>query len=669
MAINGSKLLISNRGEIACRIIRSAKRLGMITIAVYSDADKHALHTQLADEAYYLGPSPSAESYLCGDKIIALAKQAGAQAIHPGYGFLSEDPEFALACEQANMIFVGPPPSAMRAMASKSAAKTQLESLDIPLIPGYHGKAQDTKTLKKAASTVGFPVLLKAAAGGGGRGMRLVHEASMLDEAIDSAKREAKAAFADDTLLIEKYLEHPRHIEIQLFVDKHGDGVYLFERDCSIQRRHQKIIEEAPAFHLPRTLIKKMGETAVTIAKAIGYVGAGTIEFLVDEKQHFYFMEMNTRLQVEHPITEMITGLDLVEWQLRIAFGEPLPCQQTAIKNEGHAIEVRLCAENPYEGFTPASGLITALHLPPPQSWLRIDTGFTEGDTISRFYDSMIAKLIVWGETREQAVSRLITALSAYRLTGVSTNRDLLLAIIQTSDYQQGNINTHFINEHSDLLKKPEPSLDVIAFTSCYMMKTIKPRQIDTTSPWLINDNWQLYLPATQSLQLQHDKDTYHVNIEHHYDHDDVFINGAKQPLRVELDLMQHISNPHNQTSTWEGSINQIKKSYYCLQTGDTVNLFTDNMHTTLTLITVNAASLQQDDAAQLHAPMPASVIAIPIQLKQQVKQGETLMVLEAMKMEHTIQAPFAGIITAIYFNIGQVVQEGSKLVDLEPIQ
>ena len=411
------KLLIANRGEIACRIIQTAKRLGILTVAVYSAADEHALHTRMADEAYYLGPAPSRDSYLNIDNILAIAKLSGATAIHPGYGFLAENADFAEACVQAGFIFIGPPAQAIRTMGSKSAAKSALTPLAIPMLPGYHGADQNVKTLEKHALSIGFPLLIKAAAGGGGRGMRLVTEKTHLHEAIESAKREALAAFGDDTLLLEKYLEKPRHIEIQLFADSLGQAVYLFERDCSIQRRHQKIVEEAPAVGLPRELVARMGDASVLIAKTIGYEGAGTIEFLVDEQQQFFFMEMNTRLQVEHPVTEYITGLDLVEWQLRVAAGEPLPCKQDALQCRGHAIEVRLCAEDPYEQFTPASGMLSFVGLPTPQAWLRVDTGFGTGDTISRYYDSMIAKLIVFGETREQAVVRLQQALTQYHLS------------------------------------------------------------------------------------------------------------------------------------------------------------------------------------------------------------------------------------------------------------
>lgn len=676
------KLLIANRGEIACRIIKTAKQLGIKTVAVYSDADSHALHTKLADEAYYLGPAPSRESYLCIDKILAIAEISGANAIHPGYGFLAENPDFADACVNHGVVFIGPPASAIRAMGSKSAAKAALAPLGIPLIPGYHGADQSLETLQQQALQIGFPLLIKAAAGGGGRGMRLVTDKNALRDAIDGAKRESLAAFGDDTLLLEKYLEKPRHIEIQLFADSLGQAVYLFERDCSIQRRHQKIIEEAPAIGLPRDLIQRMGEAAVLIAKTIGYEGAGTIEFLVDEKHQFFFMEMNTRLQVEHPVTEKITGLDLVEWQLRIAAGEPLPLTQEMLSCHGHAIEVRLCAEDPYEGFTPASGLLTYVELPETASWVRVDTGFGTGDTISRYYDSMIAKLIVWGETREQAIVRLQQALTQYHITGLATNRDLLLAISQTDTYRSGDLSTRFITDHPQLLQAPQVPTHIVAMTAGYWLLTAKHEHAtdDINSPWHLGHNWQNGLPAKQSLRLKTSQGLAIADlIRHEPKHDDhpvahalatttMAISVDHSPaITVTFALKSKYRIGETLISDWHISIDGEQRAYQCVQTHERIDVFVAGEHYAVYAHPTRTETEISESELALHAPMPAAVIAIPVQLKQNVKQGEPLMVLEAMKMEHTIFAPFAGTVTAIYFAIGNVVQEGSKLVELEP--
>ena len=412
------KILIANRGEIACRVIKTARRLGILTVAVYADADRNALHVTMADEAVHIGASPSRESYLVGSKIIAAAIQTNARAIHPGYGFLSENAEFSEQCQSAGLVFIGPPASAIQAMGSKSAAKTIMGEAGVPLVPGYHGADQSDSKLRDSAHDMGYPVLLKAVAGGGGKGMRQVWSADEFDQALSAARREAKSSFGNDDMLVEKYLTKPRHVEVQVFCDQNGSGVYLFERDCSVQRRHQKVIEEAPAPNLPQGLRESMGDTAVRAAQAIGYVGAGTVEFLLDEDGSFYFMEMNTRLQVEHPVTEMITGQDLVEWQLRVAAGEALPKTQSELQIKGHAFEARIYAEDPDNDFLPVTGNLSFLRPPPESEHVRVDTGVIQGDDVSIYYDPMIAKLIVWDETRERALARLARALSEYPRSG-----------------------------------------------------------------------------------------------------------------------------------------------------------------------------------------------------------------------------------------------------------
>src|SRR5689334_14494830 len=423
-------LLIANRGEIAVRVARTARRMGIRTIGVYSDADAHALHVEACDEAYRIGPPAPRESYLNGEAIIATARRSGAQAIHPGYGFLSENEDFAAACARAGLVFVGPPPAAIAAMGSKSAAKMIMSRAGVPLVPGYHGDDQDPARLAREAEAIGYPVLIKATAGGGGKGMKIVERAADFAAALASARREARASFGDDRVLLEKYLVAPRHIEIQVFADTHGNAVHLFERDCSVQRRHQKVLEEATAPGMTQATRAAMGDAAVASARAIGYVGAGTVEFIVpatfQRDGAFYFMEMNTRLQVEHPVTEMVTGLDLVEWQLRVAAGEPLPLAQRDIRARGHAIEARIYAEDPSRGFLPSIGRIAYWRMPPPSMHVRVDTGFRAGDDVSPYYDPMLAKLIVWGEDRDCARERLVEALGGCQVVGVSTNLDLL---------------------------------------------------------------------------------------------------------------------------------------------------------------------------------------------------------------------------------------------------
>ena len=445
-----NKILIANRGEIACRVIRTAHRLGIRCVAIYSEADANAMHVAMADEAVCVGPAPSKDSYLKMDTILEVAKQTGAQAIHPGYGFLSENAPFVQKCQEADIVFIGPPASAIEAMGSKSAAKRIMEEANVPLVPGYHGEDQDPALLKRHSDEMGYPVLLKATAGGGGKGMRVVWAADEFDSALDAAKREAMNGFADDTMLVEKYLTKPRHVEIQVFCDKHGNSVYLAERDCSVQRRHQKVVEEAPAPGMSDELRKAMGEAAVRAAEAIGYEGAGTVEFLLDEDGSFYFMEMNTRLQVEHPVTELITGQDLVEWQLKAASGQTLPLSQDDVQINGHAVEVRIYAEDPDNDFLPATGKLEYLRTPEENRYVRVDTGVREGDEVSIYYDPMIAKLIVWDENRDRAMQRMSQALTEYRIAGMKTNTHFLKRLIDNPAFRAAELDTGFIEKHEE---------------------------------------------------------------------------------------------------------------------------------------------------------------------------------------------------------------------------
>ena len=466
-------LLIANRGEIACRIIRTARAMGIRTIAVYSDADASARFVRLADEAWRLGPAPARDSYLRAERILDIARASGAEAIHPGYGFLSENAEFAQACADAGVVFVGPPPAAIAAMGSKSAAKQLMERAQVPLTPGYHGDEQDAGFLHQQADQIGYPVLIKASAGGGGKGMRIVERSADFPDALASCRREASASFGDDRVLIERYLQKPRHIEIQVFADQHGEAVYLFERDCSVQRRHQKVLEEAPAPGMDAARRQEMGEAACAAARAVGYVGAGTVEFIVEPDGRFYFMEMNTRLQVEHPVTEMITGQDLVAWQLRVAAGEPLPLRQDALRIHGHAIEARIYAEDPDRDFLPATGQLIRLRPPTESASVRVDTGVQEGDAITPYYDPMIAKLIVWGDDRQQALARLDQALADYRVLGLTTNIAFLRRLARHPAFAGADLDTGLIARHQAELLPPAsalPDADALVAAACWLL-------------------------------------------------------------------------------------------------------------------------------------------------------------------------------------------------------
>jgi len=653
-------LLIANRGEIACRIIKTCQRLGIKTIAIYSTVDENARHVRLADEAYWVGPPPSKESYLSIETIIEIAKKSKAEAIHPGYGFLSEHVAFAAACEKAGICFVGPKPHAIKIMGSKSEAKKQMALAKVPLIPGYHGDLQSEEDLLKEAKKIGFPILLKASCGGGGKGLRAVFHEKEFHSALKSAKREALASFGNEDMLIEKYLEAPRHIEVQIFMDQYGEGVYLFERDCSIQRRHQKIIEEAPAPHISETLRKNLGSTALMAAKAIEYTGAGTVEFLVDEKENFYFMEMNTRLQVEHPVTEMITGLDLVEWQLRIAAKEPLPQKQDSLSSKGHAIEARIYAEDPEQDFLPSIGKILYLREPSLNEHVRIDTGVETGDMISPYYDAMISKLIVWGEHRESALRHLQTALKQYQIFGVATNLSYLTHITEQPDFQKGAFTTHFIKEHeSSLLEKtsyPSKAYALGALFLLFQQQETQKKHLseEPDSPWRETDSWKLNLPHQQTFTFEHHKEQISVMIQ---------IEETQYKISVEKE-------------TFIASIKKVTpEEYHISLNGETFQI-RGILHENLLFISGNefhytlfqkkktlqafSGNLKKDT---LSSPMPGTLVAIETKPGDFVKKGTPLLIVEAMKMEHVIRAPQDGEIKEIYFSLGDAVEEGVELI------
>ncbi|MFN3460692.1 MAG: acetyl-CoA carboxylase biotin carboxylase subunit, partial [Oceanibaculum sp.] len=533
-------LLIANRGEIACRIARTARNLGIRTIAVYSEADAGSLHVESCDEAWPIGPAPARDSYLRGDVILDVAKRAGADAIHPGYGFLSENADFARACAEAGIIFVGPPASAIEAMGSKSAAKQLMEKAKVPLVPGYHGDRQEPAFLERQANRIGYPVLIKASAGGGGKGMKVVEQPADFAAQLASARREASASFGDDKVLIEKYLVRPRHVEIQVFADGHGNCLHLFERDCSVQRRHQKVIEEAPAPGMTGERRREMGEAAVAAAKAISYVGAGTVEFIVDAAGDFFFMEMNTRLQVEHPVTEAITGLDLVEWQLHVAAGGTLPLTQDQLRINGHAFEARLYAEDPARGFVPQTGRLAALRF--PTEGVRIDTGVREGDTVSVHYDPMIAKLIVHGADRTQALDRLVRALEATRVAGLATNIGFLAALARQPAFASGDVHTGFITEHeADLLPPAQPAGDLHLALAALAFMAARTREAqdaaarsgDPFSPWHRVDGWRLNDDAHHSLRFRDGEAERAVTLHFRRDGFALDLPGGSLPARL----------------------------------------------------------------------------------------------------------------------------------------
>ncbi|HKM36374.1 MAG TPA: acetyl/propionyl/methylcrotonyl-CoA carboxylase subunit alpha [Thiopseudomonas sp.] len=641
-------LLIANRGEIACRIMKTAKAQGLKTVAVHSEVDRNARHARTADICYNLGGARPAESYLLIDKIIEAAQATGAQAIHPGYGFLAENSGFAQAIEDAGLIFLGPPASAIVAMGSKSAAKLLMEEAGVPLVPGFHGEEQDYETFRIASEKIGYPVLLKATAGGGGKGMKVVEKESELKEALESAQREAKSAFGNPIMLVEKYVLKPRHVEIQIFADMHGNCVYLNERDCSIQRRHQKVVEEAPAPGISPELRKTMGEAAVKAAQAIGYVGAGTVEFLLDARGEFFFMEMNTRLQVEHPITELITGQDLVAWQIRIARGEKLPLTQEQVPLNGHAIEVRLYAEDPDNDFLPSTGTLNLYREPAAGEGRRVDTGIEEGDSISPFYDPMIGKLIAWGENREEARQRLLAMLAETHIHGVRTNLAFLSRILAHPAFAAAELDTDFIPRHeADLFITPAElpaEFWSAAGRAWALSQNHRIREDDPSSQWAVASGWRSAQPQLYTLNLQSGE--------------------QQQKVVVYCDDLTHTKLINDKLVIEE---NNMTQQYPALRVGNTLYLeWQGELHpvTQVDFIAQAAASSQQQGG--LTAPMNGNIVQILVTPGQTVKQGATLVVLEAMKMEHSISAPHDGIVQNIFCAEGDMVSDGMVLVELD---
>ncbi len=653
------KLLIANRGEIACRIMRTASKMGVRTVAVYSEADADAMHVAMADEAVAIGPAPARESYLAGEKIIAAAKATGAEAIHPGYGFLSENAEFADRVAAAGLIFVGPPPAAIRAMGSKSEAKALMERAGVPVVPGYHGRDQGDAALCDAAELIGYPVLLKASAGGGGKGMRRVDKKAEFAAALASARREAKAAFGDERMLVEKYLLRPRHVELQVFADSHGNALHLFERDCSIQRRHQKVIEEAPAPGLPAELRRRMGDAAVAAARAVGYVGAGTIEFILDESGEFYFMEMNTRLQVEHPVTEMITSLDLVALQLRVAAGEPLPFTQEQVSERGHAFEARIYAEDPARDFLPATGRIGHFRVPPRSEHVRVDTGVRSGDEISIHYDPMIAKLIVWDRNRELARQRLVKALGEVELTGFSNNIEFLQALARDPAFARAEVDTGFIERHRNRLFAPRAPAGEEIYAAAALSILLAESAGASASPWAAADGWRLNLEASREFRFSEGGRTERRFVLH-YARSGYFLDfgaGRQKASATSLD---------------DGRLRVVlgdrRFDASVVRRGPLFTVFAGGQAWRLTMADpLAAAETIEAPTGRLSAPMPGRIAQLHVKPGQAVKHGETLLVLEAMKMEHSIQAPRDGVVAAIGYAVGELVEEGVELLSLKP--
>lgn len=656
-----NKILIANRGEIACRVIKTAHAMGIRCVAVYSEADANARHVQMADEAYLLGPAPSKESYLRGDKILAIAKQSGAQAIHPGYGFLSENEDFAQACADAGVVFIGPPVAAIAAMGSKSAAKAIMQAANVPLVPGYHGDNQDEQFLAEEANRIGYPLLLKAAYGGGGKGMKVVWQQSEFIEQLHSAKREALNGFGNDKILMERYLTKPRHVEIQVFADHAGNAVYLHERDCSIQRRHQKVIEEAPAPNFTAAQRKAMGEAAVQAAKAIGYTGAGTVEFLFDEDGSFYFMEMNTRLQVEHPVTEMITGQDLVKWQLLVANQQPLPLTQAQIPLDGHAIEVRIYAEDPDNNFLPATGTLTYLRQPDASRFVRVDTGVTENDEVSPFYDPMIAKLIVWDESRDRAIARMRRALDDYRIAGVKTNLNFLTRLVEHPAFAAAQLDTHFIEHHQADLFAPEQQepTQALMLAALYLLLKQQPQQ-QVQSPWQSAIGWRLNEQAQVVFNLSRDEQNTTVSISQ----PNRSSGDAGQGFHLNVGDIQVNAHAKLQHDELHATINGHQSKARISQYEDTVSVFIKHLRFDFEYKTSVDVALDDDQTGGLTAPMNGTVVAVLVDAGQSVAAGQTLVVMEAMKMEYAIKAPRDGVVNAVFYAAGDLVKDGAELVD-----
>jgi 3-methylcrotonyl-CoA carboxylase alpha subunit len=653
-------LLIANRGEIACRVIRTARAMGLRTVAVYSEADADALHVAMADDAVLLGPARARDSYLNIDRILEAAQKTGAEAIHPGYGFLSENADFARRCAEAGIVFVGPTAEMMEAMGSKSGSKALMEKAGVPLVPGYHGEAQDEKTLADAANKIGFPVLAKASAGGGGRGMRIVRSADELAAAIVSAKREALAAFGDDRMLIEKFVQNPRHIEVQIVGDSHGNLVSLFERECTLQRRHQKVIEEAPSPTLGPEQREAVCAAARKAAGAVNYVGAGTIEFVSDGKEVF-FIEMNTRLQVEHPVTELITGVDLVEWQLRVAFGEKLPLAQDQIKLNGHAIEARVYAENPNKNFMPSVGRIRTWRTPDEVDGLRIDAGYGEGKTVSPNYDAMLAKLIAWAPTRDLAISRLNRGLEETDVRGIVTNIPFLSALITHPDVRANQIDTSFIERELAKLTPAEAALTELELGAA-VAAILRSEEIaagaDARSPWRAASGWTAVGARQRSFVFRQADGERKVALHYGSGPSTLAIDGreltfasspsARGGLDVVLDgVKHHVTGLLDEHEVYVRTRNGRFEFHWVDPFG--------------------TEDEEQAGADRVVAPLPGTVVALLVEEGTSVEKGAAILTLEVMKMEQTLRAPFAGIVKELKCKVGDIVQEGVELAEIEP--
>jgi 3-methylcrotonyl-CoA carboxylase alpha subunit len=672
-----TKILIANRGEIACRVAATARKLGIRTVAVYADADANAKHVLACDEAVHIGASPPKESYLLGARIIEAALATGAQAVHPGYGFLSENDGFAQACADAGLVFIGPPPSAIKAMGLKSASKQLMEKAGVPLVPGYHGADQNAALLQREADTIGYPVLIKASAGGGGKGMRIVAQRAEFAAALASCKREAINSFGDDAVLIERYVTRPRHIEIQVFADTHGQCVYLFERDCSVQRRHQKVLEEAPAPGMSEARRAEMGAAAVAAAKAVGYVGAGTVEFIAEPIERvagdgsagtdlrFFFMEMNTRLQVEHPVTEAITGLDLVEWQLRVAAGEPLPLQQRELRIHGHAIEARICAENPDAQFLPATGRLDVYRTPEgalsfEAGHVRVDAGVREGDTISPYYDPMIAKLIVWGADRAQALARLDAALSQTHIVGLHNNVAFLRRVVRSGSFANADLDTALIERERGVLFNAAPLALEVAAAGVVAHTLAAEQLLETSDPWSRRDGWRLHGNASRRFDIQ-------AQGAHH------LFTLERAPGGTGMTLLAGAARwPFSATARGDGrhdiTLGERRWALSVYATGERFSVFAPEGSAVVDEFDpiVHAAEGGGTEAGGLSAPMPGKVIAFLAAVGERVKAGQPLAVMEAMKMEHTIAAPRDGTVEALLYAVGDQVNEGGELLRLK---
>ncbi|XP_005989468.1 methylcrotonoyl-CoA carboxylase subunit alpha, mitochondrial [Latimeria chalumnae] len=665
------KVLVANRGEIACRVMRTARKMGVRTVAVYSEADRNSMHVTMADEAYHIGPAASQQSYLSMEKIMKVAKESSAQAIHPGYGFLSENTEFAELCKQEGIIFVGPPSSAIRDMGIKSTSKAIMSSAGVPIIEGYHGDDQSDQRLKEEAGRIGYPVMIKAVRGGGGKGMRIAQSETEFLDQLESARREARKSFNDDVMLIEKFVDNPRHVEVQVFGDQHDNAVHLFERDCSVQRRHQKIIEEAPGPGISPEVRRKLGEAAVRAAKAVNYVGAGTVEFIMDSEHNFYFMEMNTRLQVEHPVTEMITGTDLVEWQLRVAAGERIPLTQEEIELSGHAFEARIYAEDPNNAFMPGAGPLLHLSTPAPDALTRIETGVKQGDEVSVHYDPMIAKLVVWGEDRTAALNKLRYCLRQYNIVGLSTNIEFLLSLSGHPEFLAGNVHTSFIPQHYSELFPDQKTVAKAVLCQAALGLLLQERTLtssfrvqshDQFSPFALSNGRRLNVLYTRNLTLLDGENKVEVAIDYNYD-------GSYQ-MQIDGKLFQVSGDLINEGgSTYlKCSVNGVVSRSKLVVLDNTVYLFSMEGSAQVSLpvpkyLAGVSTSTTQGGAV---APMTGTIEKIFVKAGDKVKVGDPLMIMIAMKMEHTIRAPKAGTIKKVFFKEGSQANRHASLVELE---